>query len=180
MYDRFYEGTEPSLDPPGLFDYSKGRFSAITATVETVAWDGDELVVSAYTAGEYRKVLLAMSGFSNAGAGKLIGPDGQEMDNESFLSDLTITSQNDNFSGLTTGPLLFRVVTQKYGKGIVQYGNQVTTNFYYDPKGNGGSYDNLCDANGVIYLEVDLQVPCSIGANSLDGYSGYTLSLIHI
>jgi hypothetical protein len=26
----------------------------------------------------------------------------------------------------------------------------------------------------VIYLEVDLQVPCSIGADSLDGYSGLT------
>jgi hypothetical protein len=37
----------------------------------------------------YRKVLLVLSGFSSAGAGKLIGPDGQEMDNEAFLSDLT-------------------------------------------------------------------------------------------
>ena len=24
LYDRFYEGNEPALDPPGLFDYSKG------------------------------------------------------------------------------------------------------------------------------------------------------------
>jgi hypothetical protein len=39
--------------------------------------------------GEHRKVLLVLSGFSQAGAGKLIGPDGQEMDNEAFLSDLT-------------------------------------------------------------------------------------------
>jgi hypothetical protein len=25
LYDRFYEGNEPGLDPPGLFDYSKGQ-----------------------------------------------------------------------------------------------------------------------------------------------------------
>jgi hypothetical protein len=31
LYDRFYEGNEPALDPPGLFDYSKGQYSAITA-----------------------------------------------------------------------------------------------------------------------------------------------------
>jgi hypothetical protein len=36
------------------------------------------------------KLLLAMSGFNNSGAGKLIGPDGNEMDNESFLSGLEV------------------------------------------------------------------------------------------
>ena len=30
LYDRFYEGNEPALDPPGLFDYSKGQYSAVT------------------------------------------------------------------------------------------------------------------------------------------------------
>jgi hypothetical protein len=43
--------------------------------------------------------------------------------------------------------------------------------------GNGGAYDNLCDATGLIYLEVDLQQPCSVGANSIDGYSGLTTTL---
>jgi hypothetical protein len=28
--------------------------------------------------------------YKSAGAGKLIGPDGQEMDNEAFLSDLKV------------------------------------------------------------------------------------------
>jgi hypothetical protein len=178
LYDRFYEGTEPGLDPAGLFDYSKGRFSALTANVTTVQWSNGELVPTAYAAGEHRKVLLVMSGFSNAGAGKLIGPDGQEMDNESFLSDLTVravTTAGGAFSGAGSGNLLFRVVTQKYGKGIVQYGVQTSTTFGTD--GNGGSYDNLCSADGKIYLEVDLQVPCSVGANSLDGYSGLTTTI---
>jgi hypothetical protein len=44
LYDRFYEGNEPALDPPGLFDYSKGQYSAITAHVATVAWLADNLV----------------------------------------------------------------------------------------------------------------------------------------
>jgi hypothetical protein len=90
LYDRFYEGNEPALDPPGLFDYSKGQFSAITAPVGTVAWAGSILIPSAYTLDNYRKVLVVMSGFASDGAGKLIGPDGQPMDNEAFLSDLTV------------------------------------------------------------------------------------------
>ena len=179
LYDRFYEGNEAALDPPGLFDYSKGKFSAVTANNATVAWNGSQLVNSGYTAGEYRKVLLVVSGFSNAGAGKLIGPDGQVMDNESFLGDLTVkavTAAGGAFSGAGSSNLLFRVVTQKYGKGIVQYGSQTTTTFPNNGE-NGGSFDNICDAKGFIYLEVDLQVPCSIGSNSLDGYSGLTTTI---
>jgi len=67
---------------------------------------------------------------------------------------------------------LFRVVTQKYGKGIVQYGTQSSTTF--PTTGNGGQYDNICSQDGVIYLEIDTQVPCSVGSGSLDGYSGIT------
>ena len=182
LYDRFYEGNEAALDPPGLFDYSKGTFSAITITASTQAWNGSNLQQSAYTASqEYRKVLIALSGFQSAGQGKLVGPDGNEQDTEAFLSDLEVTLVTDaagnGFSGtslttsLGTGPLLFRVVTQKYGKGIVQYGSQATASW---PYGNGGQYDNICTADGVIYLEVDTQVPCSVGSNSMDGYSGFT------
>jgi hypothetical protein len=174
LYDQFYEGNEPTLDPAGLFDYSKGTYSAKTGVVTTVAWSGTSgLIPYGYPIGEYRKVLISLSGFTSGGAGKLIGPDGQEMDNEAFLSDLQVTAVSTGaFSGLGSQDLLFRVVTQKYGKGIVQYGTQTTTS--WPGSGNGGSYDNICDANGIIYLEVDCQVPCSVGSNSLDGYSGIT------
>jgi hypothetical protein len=178
LYDRFYEGNEADLDPAGLFDYSKGRFSAITVNATTVQWVAGQLTPTAYLAADapYRKVILEVTGFTSAGAGKLIGPDGQEMDNESFLSDLRVNAKNTGaFSGAGTGSLLFRVVTQKYGKGIVQYGNQQTTSF--PSTGNGGAYDNICDVTGKIYLEVDLQVPCSIGVDSLDGYSGITTTV---
>jgi len=179
LYDRFYEGNEPALDPPGLFDYSKGQFSAITAQVGTVAWLADQLVPSAYTLSDYRKVLIVMSGFASDGAGKLIGPDGQPMDNEAFLSDLTVygAAGNTTTSANTSNPYLFRVVTQRYGKGIVNYGNNNATLVFPNSKTDGGQYDNLCDAQGKIYLEVDLQVPvCITCGGSMDGYTGSTFS----
>jgi hypothetical protein len=179
LYDRFYEGNEPALDPPGLFDYSKGQFSAITGSVATVAWSGDQLVQSAYTSSDYRKVLIVMTGFAADGAGKLIGPDGQPMDNESFLSDLTIkgVAGNATTSGNTNNPYLFRVVTQRYGKGIVEYGNNNATLTFPASKTGGGQYDNVCDAEGKIYLEVDLQVPvCITCGGSMDGYTGSTFA----
>ena len=179
LYDRFYEGNEPALDPPGLFDYSKGQYSAITAPVATVSWLADQLVASAYTLSDYRKVLIVLSGFASDGAGKLIGPDGQPMDNEAFLSDLTIygAAGNTTTSANTTNPYLFRVVTQRYGKGIVQYGNNNSTLVFPNSKTDGGQYDNLCDAQGYIYLEVDLQVPvCITCGGSMDGYTGSTFS----
>ena len=178
LYDRFYEGNEPALDPPGLFDYSKGQFSAITADVVTAAWNNTTLNLSpaAYTLDAYRKVLVIMSGFASDAAGKLIGPDGNPIDNESFLSDLTIygVAGNAYTSANTANPYLFRVVTQRYGKGIVQYGNNNRTLVFPDSKTGGGQYDDICDVEGNIYLEIDLQVPCAVGTNSLDGYSGST------
>ena len=115
LYDQFYEGEVPNSDPAGLFDYSKGEYSALTRTMTNVKWDGSDLVVAdaADYTGNTRQVIVALSGFSSAGAGKLIGPDGQEMDTEDFLASLEVkTSGSTNFWN-------FNVVTQKYGKGIV-------------------------------------------------------------
>jgi hypothetical protein len=84
-----------------------------------------------------------------------------------FFSGLSSTS-----AVASNGNLLFRVVTQVYGKGIVQYGK--TTATVFDSTGNGGTFDDICDTSGVIYLEIDTQVPCSVTTNSIDGYSGFT------
>ena len=179
LYDRFYEGNEPALDPPGLYDYSKGEWSAITGSVVTVAWVGDSLIPSGYDTDNYRKVLVVMSGFASDGAGKLIGPDGNPIDNESFLADLTIRGKAGNVytSANTSNNYLFRVVTQRYGKGIVQYGNNNATAVFPNSKTGGGQYDDLCDVEGKIYLEIDLQVPVCISCGgSLDGYTGSSFS----
>ena len=191
LYDMFYEGTEPGLDPAGLFDYSKGRFVTVTGACPTVAWSSGNLITSGYTlqggtAQEFRKIIVALSGFTSAGAGKLIGPDGQEMDSESFLSNLILyTDSTSAASDLGTAvftPLLYRVVTQKYGQGIVQYGSQTQAafggTFASTTQGNGGYYNNICSATGFIYLEIDAQVPVcvSCGQSTPDGYSGATLS----
>jgi hypothetical protein len=178
LYDLFYEGTEPGLDPAGLFDYSKGEWSVVTAATSTFGYDTNgNLVLSAYSLdNNTKKVIIAMSGFSSVGAGKLIGPDGQEMDTESFLSDLRIVGAGVNAftSSNVANPYLFRVITQQYGRGIVNYGTTTTTTFPTD--GNGGSFFNICSPSGLIYLEIDLTSPSVFGANSLDGYSGTSFS----
>jgi len=209
LYDLFYEGNEADLDPPGLFDYSKGRWTAVTATTTIQAWAGSELVDAAIgtgqliPAGNYRKVIMKLCGFANAGTGKLIGPDGNEQDTETFLSDLRIygttlinynTTPCQVLSGTSAGvnvfkPLLFRVVTQIYGKGIVQPTSSNTqtqfrnagnnnTQSYTPGTGNGGNYNDICDQNGCIYLEVDLSCPvcADCDATSLDGYTGTTIN----
>jgi hypothetical protein len=182
LYDRFYEGNEPALDPPGLFDYSKGSFTSVTSAVTSVvtaAWNNTtlNLVPSGYSTSDYRKVLVIMSGFASTGAGKLIGPDGNPIDTESFLSDLTIYGVSANPTTAGGGPYLFRVVTQRYGKGIVQYGNNNATSVFPTDLTDGGQYDNICDVNGQIYLEIDLQVPvCITCGGSMDGYTGSTFS----
>jgi hypothetical protein len=187
LYDVFYEGTEPGLNPPGLFDYSKGAWFWVTGSTSQVVWSSGALTLSGYGGGEYRKVLLIMTGFTNAGEGKLIGPDGQEMDSETFLSDLTLVPTSNLVSAIVTAggssttstPLLYRVVTQQYGKGIVQYGSQtqsVWPNGTTSNGGNGGFYNNICSQDGLIYLEIDLQVPACIscGQSTPDGYTGTT------
>jgi len=184
LYDLFYEGNEAGLNPPGLFDYSKGRSIIVTADTQTVTWDGSNLVPTTLTSGEYRKILVALSGFSSVGAGKLIGPDGQEMDSEAFLSDLVLYTTNatvaTQLATSTVTPLPFRVVTQKYSKGIVQYGGRTQAPFNRSTTGgNGGYFEDICTPTGIIYLEVDAQVPVCIScdnAGSMDGYSGATLT----
>jgi hypothetical protein len=187
LYDLFYEGTEPGLNPAGLFDYSTGRFITLTSATPTVAWSDGALIASGYTSAtsaiagvEYRKIIVALSGFTQAGLGKLIGPNGQEQDTDEFLSNLVlytdVTAAATNLNTSTFTPLLFRVVTQKYGQGIVQYGDTTTTTF--PTNGNGGSFKNICSSTGVIYLEVDTQVPVcvSCGQSTPDGYSGATIT----
>jgi len=186
LYDRFYEGSTPNSDPAGLFDYSKGAYAEQTPTLVPVRWNNGVLtattldVALSYATGgtgtaasaNVRSLIFMMTGFSSAGASKLIGPDGQEMDTEDFLASLETYK-----TGATDTYYNFRVVTQKYGKGIVNYGNEQQTTFYSGSyPGPGGKYDNVCDVEGKIYLEVDFSTPVEIGTQSLDGYTGSTIA----
>ena len=195
LYDLFYEGAEPGLNPAGLFDYSKGRWSAITATSQVQTWSNGTLIsaTTQFTASTtIRKVIVKMCGFADAGVGKLIAPDGNEIDTESFLSDLkliaaTNRSESSALSGDSCGSifnadgtpksLLFRVVTQQYGKGIVSpTSNQRGTTW---PSNGGGSYNDICGVDGCIYLEIDLSCPVCVtcdNSDSIDGYTGTTLT----
>jgi hypothetical protein len=150
LYDRFYEGSDAATE--GLFDYSKGSFTNVSLTgtsIVTFTNGVEDSAVTIATGTEVSSVILKLTGFSKLGQGKLAGPDGNEMDTEEFLASLTITAPRANaLSGRTFLP--FNVVTQKYGKGIVSYGQKSAGT-------NGNLFNDICDEDGTIYLNVDLQ-----------------------
>ena len=160
LYDRFYND--------GLFDQSKGKINVIATNGTPVVWTacstGDEFtggVTAAGGDGSVRTQILSLDNFTDAGAGRLQGPDGNEMDTEEFLASLMVTTDGplvdkDGQTIFESGDEVpVRVVTQRYGKGIV-------------------NYDDICTANGEIYLEVDLTHPVCItcGDGTFDGYIG--------
>ena len=147
LYDRFYEANDNN--DQGLFDYSKGKFAniAITgATLVSFSAGTETTGVTIASGATTSTVIVKVTGFTAApGVGKLSGPNGNEMDTEEFLASLQIASP----LVLSGAFLPFNVVTQKYGKGIVEYGQKST--------GITGQYNDICDANGAIYLSVDLE-----------------------
>ena len=168
LYDRFYENSD-NLDQ-GLFDYSKGSFSSESLAVSGfTAFNAGVVTIdpTAIATGVSKSsVILAVSGFTNAGAGKLSGPNGHEMDSEEFLASLEVRTTDSNlrsFLGITTAPLPINIVTNKYGKGIVEYGVKTA--------GATGNFNDICDKDGIIYIQVDLQK-----YSATAGFTDYTVS----
>ena len=145
LYDRFYEEGDDAAE--GIYDYSKGKFSVqgLTGSAVVVFNEGIATDSTTMAAGEQSSVIVKFGGFSKLGSGKLAGPNGNEMDTEEFLASLDI--QN---SAIKAGNLPFNVVTQKYGSGIVEYGAKGTG-------AAGGSYPDIVDKDGEIYLQIDLE-----------------------
>ena len=157
LYDLFYNDF--------LFDNSKGKIHIRVGEAEPVVFKKGQLVSASakdlklYADGTLRNLILKVSGFSSFNAGKLTGPDGNEMDTEAFLASLkvvaksAITSTESSTCFEANEAIPFRVVTQKYGKGMVEYAG-------------------TCDAEGCIYLDVDLAKPAKKQGASMDGYLG--------
>jgi hypothetical protein len=177
LYDIFYND--------GMFDNSKGSLTIKTMNMSslnayTLSTDGSfattagATLLPTATDGTVRSVIVGLSGFSG-GAGSangrevLTGPDGNNMDTESFLASLVCVTTNaikdpdGNVIVAANGEVPFRLVTQQYGKGIVQSGS-------------------LTDGSGVMYLELDLRHPVGTsasgaavaGTSTFDGYVGAT------
>jgi hypothetical protein len=149
LYDRFYEAGDGNSPETGLFDYSKGQYSAVTLSATTAVTFSNGVVsnvaFSTITgASSQASVVLKFTGFAKDGQGKLIGPNGNAMDTEEFLASAEVV-----YGGVSRN---FNVVTQKYGKGIVEYGAKATSSNY-----PSGSYNDICDEEGVMYLQVDMQ-----------------------
>ena len=179
LYDLFYND--------GLFDNSKGTLTinAITSPnvrVYTLGTDGTFSIASGTlpTAadGSVRNIIVAISGFSSSATReKLTGPDGNQMDTESFLASLKVVApatflDNDGNAVIGSGQEVpFRLVTQRYGVGIVSGPNVVT------------------DGNGVCWLELDLTHPAGTsavagaatypGTATYDGYKGASATTIN-
>ena len=165
LYDQFYE-------PGAMFDASKGAATLTALSMQAVTLSDEGNYSVGYPSvdcanGGLRYQKFALSGFSSAGAGRLQGPDGNTMDTEDFLASLKVESAGAiaGCSGCTSSSAFadgdeipFRVVTQKYGKGIV-------------------AYDDICDANGDIYIELDLSSVACISCSSVDGYCGVDAAL---
>ena len=158
LYDLFYNDF--------LFDNSKGKITILVSDeVTPMKWvDGALKACTVAEApvfgldGTVRNIMLEVKGFSSFNAGKITGPDGNEMDTEAFLASLKVVAKSaieseEGSSFAANEALQFRVVTQKYGKGIVEYGNP-------------------CSAEGKILLEVDLTKPVKKQQATVDGYVG--------
>ena len=182
LYDAYYE--DPDSPDSSLFDRSKGKYTTVSAATATPQkWVIDAYGQSSLTDTTFaditgldssastcmRTVVLKVAGFTmDSAAGRLIGPDGNEMDTEEFLASLKVTNSNDIYccNQLTSGTVSqgslnvqagkhidFRIVTQKYAKSIVDYGD-------------------ICTPDGKIYIEADLSCPACINCASTDGYVG--------
>jgi hypothetical protein len=160
LYDRFYEDGNDASE--GLFDYSKGKFTTASLTgtsLHTFADGAEGNPVTGVTGTSLSSVILKVTGFTKTGQGKIVGANGNEMDTEEFLASLQISSAQVQ-SGAS---LPFNIVTQKYGKGIVEYGQ----------KGGSGlaRFNDICDEEGAIYLNVDLQT-----YSSTSGFANHTVA----
>ena len=164
LYDLFYDDF--------LYDNSKGKVTLHVGNAEAVELTPFGFKEAATPKlcgydGTVRNIILKVNGFSAFNASKLTGPDGNEMDTEEFLASLKVITTSaisagtaGANSGITTAAfdqyesVPFRVVTQKYGKGIVEY--------------TGAP----CDAEGNIYIELDLAKTCAEQGGTIDGYVG--------
>ena len=172
LYDLFYNDF--------LFDNSKGKVTLHVGNaqaVELTPMGFKEITTPKLCGydGTVRNLILKVNGFSAYNASKLTGPDGNEMDTEEFLASLKVISKNAIAAGragtnsaVTTASFAqfeeipFRVVTQKYGKGIVEY--------------TGAP----CDAEGNIYIELDLAKTVAEQGGTIDGYVGVASNAIDL
>lgn len=115
--------------------------------------------------GSLSSVMLQVGGFSSYNAGRLTGPDGNEMDSEAFTASMKVIitkdiDGGDDYTSFKAGESIpFRFVTQKYGDQLVSYNND---------KGKA----DICDGNGKMYIELDLTKPVKKQGKTVNGYIG--------
>lgn len=166
LYDRFYDDA--------LFDHSRGKFTIITATGTPTALGEDGCYVDFSGVpvahdGSLRYIKFSVTGFDGSNPGtnnnhraRLNAGKGLEIDTEEFLASFSVVNTGDpildpkgNVIYDTGDSVHYRIPAQRYGESIVEY-------------------DDLCDANGKLVVELDLTHPlvnCEDCPTS-DGYIG--------
>lgn len=84
-----------------MFDNSKGKITikvgGAVPVILNAAGEFDLANIATYPTngldGSLRNIILKVTGFSSFNAGRLTGPDGNEMDTEAFLASLKVVSQ---------------------------------------------------------------------------------------
>jgi hypothetical protein len=170
LYDRFYE--EGDDVDSGLFDYSKGTFTTTTFRAGAfITFSSGSLSQSTapLSGASVSSAVIAVSGFSKNGEGKIIGANGNPMDTEEFLASLAVEITGN--TATNNGVKNFNVVTQKYGKGIVEYGQK---------SGSGlNKYQDICDEEGFMYLNVDLETYTTASGYTAADFSSNDLAPVN-
>ena len=175
LYDAFYND--------GLFDNSKGTLTIVAGGYNTYTLGttgaysvaAPSATLPTGTDGSLRGIIIGITGFSPSVHAKQVmtGANGDPMDTESFLASLHVLASNaildrDGNVIIAAGKEVpFRLVTQQYGKGIVDY-------------------TSLTDATGTLYVELDLRHPvgttasgaAAAGTSTYDGYVGASASTV--
>lgn len=137
LYDRYYDD--------GLFDHSKGRFTIITATGETVDIDRNGCTVPAtslmtYSDGTIRHVKMAVSGFDGDNTQNdkgvtarlgLSGGRGLEIDTDEFIASFEaiyvgaapIVDGLGNQMFASGDSIPYRFIAQRYSKQLTEFSN---------------------------------------------------------
>lgn len=163
LYDLYYND--------GLFDQSKGKITIKTSADASIAFEGKAMdangdfsttaTFAQHADGGVRNAIFAVTGFSTASPGQLTGPNGNQMDTESFLASLKVSNganaivdADNNVIIPAGGEVPFRLVTQRYGKGIIERAD-------------------VLDSAGTLYIELDLSAPVANDQTiTADGYIG--------
>ena len=129
--------------------YETKQICTVKSKIIDITYEDNSITSDSITS-----VTIRLEGFYHCGENKIMTPEKQEMDVEDFLASLKVITAKEFYGNIDSYTdnkrvyatfekyenIPFRVMTQKYGTQMVDY-------------------QNICDANGRLYIELDLTKP---------------------